>query len=171
MIPRLQSDPGPSRLDPIWKLSFPPIPRPERLMLRQIPPLITPLRAPSMNSGNDSIISFGPFQAGVRSVGVGSDSIHFSDIHAPAPMTQISRIPASISVQSGSLGHIPKSGKRQRHCLIKVIMAPCDALEWALHKCFSPDENCSRCLKVMYWMVLIVGGIVSTVTALGPHMN
>jgi hypothetical protein len=163
MIPRLHSDPGPSRLDPIWRESYSAIPRPGRVVLRDIPPRIPSQRAPSIKTpsisvGNGSIVSFGPFQ-GVRSIGVGTDSIDIPP-HTPVAMSQVSYTPANISLESDSLGHIPASGKRRRNCFMNVIMAPWDGLSCMLHKCFSPNEGCMR-------MVLIMGGIIGAVKALG----
>jgi hypothetical protein len=169
MIPRLRSDPGPSRLDPIWRESYPAIPRPERVVLRVIPPRIpsqraSSIKAPAMSVVNGSIVSFGPLQ-GVRSVGVGTDSIDIP--HTPVSMSQVSYTPANISLESRSLGHIPASGKPQRHCFMNVIMAPWDGLSCILRKCFSPNEGCMRSIQILYWMVLIMGGIIGAVKALG----
>ena len=169
MIPRLHSDPGPSRLDPIWRESYPAIPRPGRVVLRDIPPRIpsqrTPsIKSPSISAGNGSIVSFGPVQ-GVRSIGVGTDSIDIP--HTPVSMSHVSYTPANISLESGSLGHIPSSGKGRRNCFMNVIMAPWDGLSCMLRKCFSPNEGCMRSIQILYWMVLIMGGIIGAVKALG----
>jgi hypothetical protein len=171
MIPQLHSDPGPSRLDPIWRESYPSIPEPGRVILREIPPRIpsqaaSSIRPPPTSVGNGSIISYEPVQ-GVRSIGAGPDSIEHS--HTPVQMSQV-YTPASIPLESGSLGHVPESGKGQRNCFMNVIMAPWDLLACMLHKCFSPNEACMRSIQMLYWMVLIMGGIIGAVKALG-HLN
>jgi hypothetical protein len=58
--------------------------------------------------------------------------------------------------------------RRERNCFMKIIMAPCDLLEWILKKWCRPTENCINCLKVIYWAVLIVGGIIGAVVAISP---
>jgi hypothetical protein len=176
MIPRLRSDPGPPRLDPIWRESYSSIPRPARVILREIPPHIPSrkapstrapsMRAPSISVGNGSITSYGPVQ-GVSSIGVGTDSLD-----APCTPAQMGQVytPPSIPLESGSLGHIPESVKGRRNCFMNVVMAPWDLLACSLRKCFSPNDACMRSIQVLYWMVLIMGGIIGAVKALG-HMN
>jgi len=53
---------------------------------------------------------------------------------------------------------------------MNLLMAPCDFVEWVMNKCGSPSEDCMNCVKVTYWIVLIVGGIISTVLAVAPFL-
>jgi hypothetical protein len=53
---------------------------------------------------------------------------------------------------------------------MNIVMAPCDCVEWVLNKWGKPSKDCMNCVKVTYWIVLIVGGIVSTVMAIAPFL-
>ena len=53
---------------------------------------------------------------------------------------------------------------------MNLLMAPCDFVEWVMNKWGSPSEDCMNCVKVTYWIVLIVGGIISTVMAVAPFI-
>lgn len=86
----------------------------------------------------------------MQSIGVGNDVAYLGTrsfgVNAPA-------------VFSAELEPEP----RKRNCLIKCLMFPCDLLEALIKKWWQPNEQCVHCVKITYWMVLIVGGIISAV--------
>jgi len=49
---------------------------------------------------------------------------------------------------------------------MKIIMAPCDGVEWLISKWCSPSEECMRCMQVTYWTVLVVGGVIGIVATI-----
>jgi hypothetical protein len=63
-----------------------------------------------------------------------------------------------------------KSRRRDRCWLMNILMAPCDCVEWMVSKWGKPSKDCMNCVKVVYWIVLIVGGIISTVVAVAPFL-
>jgi hypothetical protein len=63
---------------------------------------------------------------------------------------------------------LPKSEPKRRNWFMRILIAPCDCLEWAIKKLFSPTEGCMRCVKLTYWVVLIAGGIISAVVTIAP---
>lgn len=61
--------------------------------------------------------------------------------------------------------------KRKSRCrFMNIVMAPCDFVERIMKKWGNPSKDCINCIKVTYWIVLIVGGIVSTVMAIAPFL-
>lgn len=67
-------------------------------------------------------------------------------------------------------GSLTEEQQPQRSWFIKLIMAPYNAVERLLHCCCTPSEQCLRCVKLIYMVVLIVGGIISTIVAIVPHV-
>lgn len=59
---------------------------------------------------------------------------------------------------------------RKRNCLVKCLMLPYDLLEGLIKKWWEPNENCMHCVKITYWMVLIVGGIISAIMTVVPFL-
>lgn len=82
-----------------------------------------------------------------RSIGVNAPSINLS---SSAPEAE----------------YEPK--RKRRNWFTRIVMAPCDLLEWALKRWCAPSENCINCVKVTYWIVLIVAGIIGTVITIAP---
>lgn len=58
-----------------------------------------------------------------------------------------------------------KKGKFQG--LRKFFTAPIDGIAALVRKCY-PSDDCMRCVKCTYWIVLIIGGIVTAIVALKP---
>jgi hypothetical protein len=184
MIPRLQSDPGPPRLDPVWREFSPRLaqPIPQKAVLRTIPRYTlsrsTPLCPAQISSdGNSSYVT----AAESRYIGLESGRFTNSRSHStpgsiissqtPEMRLVSSYNPTSVSLEAGSLGHISQSSRKQRCWLTKIVMAPWDLLERALvHSC-APSDNCMKGVQVTYWIVLIVGGTISAITALAPHLK
>ena len=77
-------------------------------------------------------------------------------------------------VQTRSVGvnalSIETQEKPRRSCFMRILMAPCDFLKWFLKKWCAPNENCMRCVNVTYWLVLILGGLISAAAALTPFL-
>ena len=71
----------------------------------------------------------------------------------PAPVTHSTRQP------------------RRRFCFVRIIMAPVDGIIWALQRWGRPSDNTIRCVKVTYWIAVIMGGIISTIITLAPFVN
>jgi hypothetical protein len=73
--------------------------------------------------------------------------------------------------QAGSVqGEGRESKRKNRSWFMNIVMAPCDCVEWVLNNWGKPSKDCMNCVKVTYWIVLIVGGIVSTVMAIAPFL-
>jgi hypothetical protein len=184
MIPRLQSDPGLPRLDPIWREFSPRLPQPisQKAVIRTIPKYSlsrpTSLLLVQATSDSSSYVTapesrYIGLESGRFSKYSRSSSTPGSIISSQTPeMRQITSYnPTSISLESGALGHISQSSRKQRCWLTKVIMAPWDLLERALMHSCAPSDNCMKGVQVTYWIVLIVGGAISAITALAPHLN
>jgi hypothetical protein len=60
--------------------------------------------------------------------------------------------------------------RSERNRFLKIIMAPVDLVEWVIEQWWNPSDSCMRCIRVTYWLVLIIGGIVSIVVALAPFV-
>jgi len=85
------------------------------------------------------------------SVGVGSDVVYLETRSI------------GVNVPSVALTAELEPEPRRRNCLLRILMAPCDFVEGLIRKWWQPNEDCMRCVKVTYWIVLIVGGIISAV--------
>lgn len=72
--------------------------------------------------------------------------------------------PPGISMSEKSLP------RKRRNIFMRMLMAPFDFMEWILQKWMKPSEDCMRCARLTYWIVLIVGGIITTVVALAPFL-
>lgn len=72
----------------------------------------------------------------------------------------------SIAMSALPVRTMPQENPRKRSWFMRILMAPCKAVEWLLKKWCTPSENCVRCVNVTYLLVLIIGGIVSAVAAL-----
>lgn len=53
---------------------------------------------------------------------------------------------------------------------MNILMTPVDAVEWVLKKWMSPSDDCMQFLRITYWTVLIVGGIISAVVTIAPFL-
>jgi hypothetical protein len=62
------------------------------------------------------------------------------------------------------------SRRKSRSWLMNILMAPVDLVECVLKKWKSPSDGCMRCVRVTYWTVLIVGGIISAVVTIAPFL-
>jgi hypothetical protein len=62
------------------------------------------------------------------------------------------------------------SRRKSRSWFMNILMAPVDLVEWVLKKWKSPSDNCMRFVRVTYWSVLIVGGIISAVVTIAPFL-
>jgi hypothetical protein len=62
------------------------------------------------------------------------------------------------------------SQRNSRSWLMNILMAPVDLVEWVLKKWKAPSDDCMRCVRVTYWTVLIVGGIISIVVTIAPFL-
>ena len=51
-------------------------------------------------------------------------------------------------------------------CLLSILKAPLDFMRSVIKKWLSPSDDCMRCINITYWLVLIIGGIVSAFVAL-----
>lgn len=74
----------------------------------------------------------------------------------------------SVGVNAPSVVLLEKPKRKRRCCLMRFLMAPCDFLEWLIKKWWHPNEDCLRCVNVTYWVVVIVGGIISAVISIAP---
>lgn len=145
-IPYAYSDPGAPRLHPIWKQPLPPLP--DKVYAQRIPSFhgstIGRLNVPRYH-GRTSRMPQMP------SAGVGSD------------VAYLETRSVGVNVPSVALTGEPELERRRRNCLLRILMAPCDFMEWLIRKWWQPNEDCMRCVKITYWIVLIVGGIISAV--------
>jgi hypothetical protein len=60
--------------------------------------------------------------------------------------------------------------QKKRHFFKRIIMAPFDFLDTSLKKWLKPTDDCMRCVRLTYWVVLIVGGIITTAIAIAPFL-
>ena len=107
------------------------------------------------------IPSYRPRSRGVRSQACSArpmPSVHAGSTHLAGSQT-------SPTLEEG-IG----SKRKNRGWFMNIVMAPCDFVEWTLKKWGNPSKDCMNCVKVTYWIVLIVGGIVSTVMAIAPFL-
>lgn len=138
-IPRIHSDPGPSRLDSLWRQTSPRLP--SKVYIQPIPQVPVSLRNHESRPNVPQVRSIGvSAQEQMRSIGIN---------------TELPRAPEV---------------RKKRNWFMKVIMTPCDLLAWGLKKWCQPNENCINCIKVTYWLVLIVAGIIGAVVAIAPFL-
>jgi hypothetical protein len=74
--------------------------------------------------------------------------------------------PRAVRVGEHSPQSPPETPRQKRPWFMKALCFPCDLLKWGVRKCFSPSDECMRCVNVAYWIVIIIGGIISAVVAL-----
>jgi hypothetical protein len=74
---------------------------------------------------------------------------------------------ASPSIASPSTTSTPP---KKRSWFKKIIMAPVDFAEWLVKKWGNPSDACMKWFRVIYWTVLIVGGIISAIVTLAPFV-
>lgn len=151
-IPRAYSDPGAPRLHTIWKHPFPPLPD---NAVRPIPSYHGSTSGHSNKSRYHGRTSRMPQ---VQSRGIGSD------IACLETRSFGVNVPSGLSVEL-------EPAPRRRNCLLRILMFPCDLLEALIRKWCEPNERCIHCLKVTYWIVLIVGGICSAILTLAPLLR
>jgi hypothetical protein len=88
---------------------------------------------------------------------------------APAISLQNVEVPAIPPYQSPRSAS-GKSRKTKLGCWVKkVVMTPIESITTLIRKCY-PSQDCMRCVKVTYWIVLTIGGIVGIVVALAPFV-
>ena len=145
-LPRAFSEPIPIRIDPIWKQASPIIlPR-----AAHIPPYRPP-RSHVLHSRSQPA-STRPTHS--------LKSLHPSRVGSTCPLEESQ----TATPMEG------RSKRRDRCWFMNILMGPCDFVEWGLKKWGTPSRDCMNCVKVTYWIVLIVGGIVSTVMAVAPFL-
>jgi hypothetical protein len=143
-IPAAYSEPVPVRIDPVWKHPSP--------MIR--PRISIPAYHSRGTARSGDVRSDG----GPRVPG----SVHGS-VHPSVP-------PSSRSSPTPDSPDEGRNRRRNRCWLMNILMAPCDFVEWLVNKWGKPSNECMDCVKVTYWIVLIVGGIVTTVMAVAPFL-
>jgi hypothetical protein len=76
----------------------------------------------------------------------------------------------SVSGDSASYPSLLGQPPKKRHLLKRILMAPFDFLDSLLKKWLKPTDDCMRCVRLTYWVVLIVGGIITTAIAIAPFL-
>jgi hypothetical protein len=71
---------------------------------------------------------------------------------------------------SPSLASKSHNNHYNRTWFMKLLMIPYHCVEWMINQWGKLSKDCMDCVKVTYWIVLIVGGIVSTVMVLAPFL-
>jgi hypothetical protein len=61
--------------------------------------------------------------------------------------------------------------KKKRNWFVRILMLPYDALEWLLRRWCSPNESCMDCVKVTYWIVLIIAAILGAIVTIAPFLK
>src|SRR5277367_1329614 len=62
-----------------------------------------------------------------------------------------------------------RSQRLRRPWWKKVFMAPVDGIIWLMDKfCFKPSDECLQCVQMTYFVVLILGAIISAVVTILP---
>jgi hypothetical protein len=138
-IPRAFSDPGPSRLTEVHSHALPHIP--SKLYVQQTQTFAHP----------------GPSASGLPAF---TQVIYTGTERIPHPTSRSAR-GSDPSIDSQS-----KSPRKRRSWIMKILCAPSDFVKWVIKKWFAPSDECMRCVNITYWLVLIVGGMVSAVVAL-----
>jgi len=82
----------------------------------------------------------------------------------PGPKFNVRAIPPYQGCQGI---HSRRKKKGRLDWMKKVLTAPVDGIAVLFRKCY-PSDNCMRCVKCTYGIVLIIGGIVGVIVALAP---
>lgn len=90
-------------------------------------------------------------------------SMHSAGVQFPSVYAESER-------SSSTVPMLFESPPKRRNFFTRMIMAPFDLLELLLKRWLRPSDDCLRCVRVTYWIVLIVGGIITTVIALLPFL-
>lgn len=154
-IPREFSEPVPVCIDPIWKSPSPMI----------FPRMPLPVYHSRANPGSSKVrlcserIASGSFHSSIH------DSVHSSahgSVHGsinPSFPPTASLHPSITDTSQVSPNSEDRCNKRHNRCwLMKLLMAPCDCVEWMISKWGKPSKDCMNYVKVTYWIVLIVEG-------------
>ena len=157
-IPRVFSEPVPVHIDPIWKQLSP-------IILPQTPlPAYHSWVPRSLNGRLSSKMAMGSFHSSDH--GSAQGSIH-SPMYSP-PSLHIFIPP--FTNPSPSLASKSHNNHYNRTWFMKLLMIPYHCVEWMINQWGKLSKDCMDCVKVTYWIVLIVGGIVSTVMVLAPFL-
>ena len=146
------SDPGAPRLHPIWKQPFPPLPD------KIVQPIPSYQGSTSGRSNMSRYHGRTCRMPQMQSRGIGSDVAYIETRSVGV------NVPAVLSAE---LEPEPK----RRNCCLRILMLPCDLIEALIKKWWQPNEECMHCVKVTYWIVLIVGGIISAIVAIVPFLK
>jgi hypothetical protein len=84
----------------------------------------------------------------------------------PAPPSVIDSHRSTASRGRSNKPHAEEQSPNCGATLLKILKTPLKFIKWGLRKWLSPSEDCMRCVNVTYWVVLIIGGILSAVVAL-----
>jgi hypothetical protein len=145
--PYARSEPcqTPLRLDPVWSAPLPPLPA-----------------LPESNQNHDTSLNTAPI-AMLHKPGLASKRYRldpngrWQNLH-PQPVCQPSRMEGS-----------SRSQTPRRSWWKKVLMAPVDGIIWLVEKfCFKPSDECLQCVQMTYFVVLILGAIISAVVTVLP---
>ena len=61
------------------------------------------------------------------------------------------------------------SQNRPRSIWKKIFMAPVNGIAWLMEKfCFKPTDECLQCVQMTYFLVLILGAIISAAVTIMP---
>jgi hypothetical protein len=60
-----------------------------------------------------------------------------------------------------------KKRKNKLQMVKKMLTASIDGIAALVRKCY-PSDDCLRCVNCTYWIVLIIGGVVTAIVAIRP---
>jgi len=65
--------------------------------------------------------------------------------------------------------HSSNSHQPRRPKWKQIFMAPVNGIAWLMEKfCFKPSDECLQCVQMTYFLVLILGAIISAAVAIMP---
>jgi len=89
----------------------------------------------------------------------------------PAPVVPSGKIDIAVipPYQHPPRIELAKKKKIKLRKLKKIFTAPVDGIAAVVRKCY-PSDDCLRCVKCTYWIVLIIGGLVGAIVAIKPFL-
>jgi len=67
--------------------------------------------------------------------------------------------------------HSSGSHKSSRSKWKRIFMAPVNGIAWLMEKfCFKPSDECLQCVQMTYFLVLILGAIISAAVTIMPFI-